>query len=450
MTGTNSTGTMLLMAHYDSVATGPGAADNGSGVVTLLETLRALRSSAQLRNDVVFVFTDGEEDGSLGAQAFLDEHPWAKDLSVAMVADSGGSCGPVSMGVLDHHNGWLVRESTKALPHPLAASISDEIYRLAGPTANGDQMPLYQKGVPVLALGFNACQITYHTMQDKLSNLDLRAVQDLGTYELDLARHFGNLDLKHISQDDVVYFPFFGHIISYSANWVILLTVVTLIVLVAAVLLGLKRKILTSRSMAFGFLLWAIGTFAVGGFIAFFWRLLLSLHQVNRSFISAYNAQAYALAFLALAAAIASSMYAAFRQKIGTQNLIAGAFLFCGALMLLTYVFAPDATYLPMWPLLIAALPFACGFALNQTDFLSLRVSQLLCAVPAIALFVPLIGYMGITTGDLAQTFTIIGILTAILFALLAPQVETMGRTTKCCSPERALSYFLVSLHSAS
>src|SRR5580704_9862506 len=55
VTGKNSTGVVVFMAHYDSVATGPGAGDNGSGVVTLLETLRALRSDTPLRNDVVFV-----------------------------------------------------------------------------------------------------------------------------------------------------------------------------------------------------------------------------------------------------------------------------------------------------------------------------------------------------------------------------------------------------------
>src|SRR5580704_7676620 len=46
--GMNSTGALLLMAHYDSVATGPGASDNGSGVATLLETLRALRNGPSL------------------------------------------------------------------------------------------------------------------------------------------------------------------------------------------------------------------------------------------------------------------------------------------------------------------------------------------------------------------------------------------------------------------
>jgi acetylornithine deacetylase/succinyl-diaminopimelate desuccinylase-like protein len=53
----------LLAAHYDSVPTGPGATDNGSGVASLLETLRALKAGPPLRNDVIFLFTDGRSGG---------------------------------------------------------------------------------------------------------------------------------------------------------------------------------------------------------------------------------------------------------------------------------------------------------------------------------------------------------------------------------------------------
>ena len=35
---------VLLMAHSDSVAAGPGAGDDGSGVAVLLETIRALKA----------------------------------------------------------------------------------------------------------------------------------------------------------------------------------------------------------------------------------------------------------------------------------------------------------------------------------------------------------------------------------------------------------------------
>ncbi len=65
--GTVSSRSVLLAGHYDSVPTGPGASDDGAAVAALLETARALHSGAPFRNDVIFLFTDGEEPGMLGA-----------------------------------------------------------------------------------------------------------------------------------------------------------------------------------------------------------------------------------------------------------------------------------------------------------------------------------------------------------------------------------------------
>jgi acetylornithine deacetylase/succinyl-diaminopimelate desuccinylase-like protein len=82
--GKASTGAIVLDAHYDTADTGPGASDCGSCVVTGLETLRAIRAGTPLNNDLIFVFADGEEVGMLGARAFATEHPWAKDVKLAM------------------------------------------------------------------------------------------------------------------------------------------------------------------------------------------------------------------------------------------------------------------------------------------------------------------------------------------------------------------------------
>lgn len=433
ITGTKSTGAVLLMAHYDSVATSPGAGDNGSGVATLLETLRVLRNSVPLRNDLLYVFTDGEEDGGLGAQAFVDEHPLMTSASVALVADRGG-CGMVVMSVFGRHNGWLVREFTRALPHLMAASISDEVSKLSGGAASGDHLQVSQKGVPVLGLGANGCQTAYHTMQDNPSQLDSHALQDLGNYVLPLARHFGNVDLKRIPQDNVTYFPLFGHMIYYADKWVLPFFVVTAFILVSVVVLGVNRKILLGRNVVLAFFLWVTGATATGGLIAAVSSALSKLQLLNRSFTSAYNAQLYAIAFVALASSIATAMFVLVPRKIGSRNFAAGALLFCGALMIVTYFLASGATYLIMWPLVFALLA-GYGIALNHTDSQLLKVVRVFCTVPIIALLVPLIGYLSITTVDPAQNFVVVGILTVILLALLAAPIEIIVSRNRMLIP---------------
>jgi acetylornithine deacetylase/succinyl-diaminopimelate desuccinylase-like protein len=72
---------VALVAHYDSVAASPGAADDAAGVAAILETVRALKAQGPLRRDIVVVLTDGEEDALLGARAFFGEHPLARRLA---------------------------------------------------------------------------------------------------------------------------------------------------------------------------------------------------------------------------------------------------------------------------------------------------------------------------------------------------------------------------------
>ena len=65
----NSSNLVIVGAHYDSTggsatARGPGADDNGSGVVVILEALRVLAESGyQPKNTLEFHFYGGEEGG---------------------------------------------------------------------------------------------------------------------------------------------------------------------------------------------------------------------------------------------------------------------------------------------------------------------------------------------------------------------------------------------------
>jgi acetylornithine deacetylase/succinyl-diaminopimelate desuccinylase-like protein len=78
--GTQNGKALLLLSHYDSNPhSALGASDDGSGVVTILEGVRAfLASGKKPKNDIIICFSDAEELGLLGASAFVNHHPWAK------------------------------------------------------------------------------------------------------------------------------------------------------------------------------------------------------------------------------------------------------------------------------------------------------------------------------------------------------------------------------------
>src|SRR5215470_5806448 len=65
---------VLLSVHYDSVAAGPGAGDDGAGVAAALEIVRALKSDPPPLHPIVLLFNEGEEDHLLGAEAFVATH----------------------------------------------------------------------------------------------------------------------------------------------------------------------------------------------------------------------------------------------------------------------------------------------------------------------------------------------------------------------------------------
>jgi hypothetical protein len=90
---------VLLAAHYDSVAAGPGASDDLSGVAAILETARLLKAQSvtPFRHSIILLFTDGEEAGSLGARLFVEKNPHAQRVFSAVNLEARGTSGPSVM-----------------------------------------------------------------------------------------------------------------------------------------------------------------------------------------------------------------------------------------------------------------------------------------------------------------------------------------------------------------
>lgn len=61
---------IVIGAHFDSVAAGPGAADNATGVALVLASARFLSTLPGRRRTVTFAFFDEEELGLIGSEAY--------------------------------------------------------------------------------------------------------------------------------------------------------------------------------------------------------------------------------------------------------------------------------------------------------------------------------------------------------------------------------------------
>ncbi len=201
---------VLLMAHYDSVPTGPGASDDGAGCAALLEVARALATARPGRNGVAFLFTDGEEAGLLGAQAFADEHPSMRRVGAIVNVEARGTAG---RSLLFETSGpgstWLSAQAAAALSRPAASSLFAAVYeRLPNDT---DLSVFKRRAVPGLNLAFIGEPRRYHTPRDDLAHLDRGSLQHQGDNLLALARHLSQADLAEAARPGrSVFFDLLG------------------------------------------------------------------------------------------------------------------------------------------------------------------------------------------------------------------------------------------------
>ncbi|HTI41031.1 MAG TPA: M20/M25/M40 family metallo-hydrolase [Vicinamibacterales bacterium] len=86
---------VLVGAHLDSWHTASGATDNADGAVAVMEAARMLRAlGAEPRRTIRFALWSGEEQGLLGARAYLAQHfstPTARDQLAVYLNDDPGS-----------------------------------------------------------------------------------------------------------------------------------------------------------------------------------------------------------------------------------------------------------------------------------------------------------------------------------------------------------------------
>ena len=385
---------VLLVAHYDSVPTGPGANDDGVGVATLLETARALTTSPQLEKDIVFLFTDSEETGLLGAHAFVAEHAWAKQVEVALNFEGRGNGGPVIMFETSPHNGGLIRALAKATAYPLANSLSYEIYKRL---PNSTDLTVFKTaGVPGMNFAYIHGLTHYHTALDNLENVDARTVQHHGSYAHALSRYFGATGEAARTEGDAIYFDLLGFgLVRYPA-WLVWPLVLGVLLLFAAVLRsGFTRNELTGRGIARGALLVLVSLIASAAAVASAWWLVRQILPEYNSIGQgdSYNHGFYVIGFAALSLATTAVVLGASGRRVSEPDLFVGGLLWWAAAMIALSAFIVGGSYLATWPLFFALL--GLGYRFRKSDP-TLRPAVKLgvavfSAVPGVLLIAPFV-----------------------------------------------------------
>jgi hypothetical protein len=435
---------LLLVAHYDSMVNSFGATDDGSSLVALLETLRALKSGPPLKNDVIFLFTDGEEIGLLGAKAFVAEHPWAEDVGLVLNFDARGNTGPTMMFEATDANGWLIRQLAQATPFPVTHSLSVELYRLL---PNDTDLGVFKR---VGMSGLNFANIDgigrYHDPLDNLQGVDQNSLQHRGSYALALARQFGNADLNQTREPNAIFFDVFGKfLVHYSGAWVWPLTLLLTILFVGLLILGFRRKKLTAAGIGRGFVSLFI-SMVVASLLG--WLLWEGLWLVREGPSAAATQSRLLFAgFLALALATTLATIALTPKKVQIESLATGALLWWFVLMLITSLLLPGASFAFQWPLLFGLVGIGwlmlAPAKLNQRRWLTPAIVSL-CALPVLILMAPIVYqiFLGMTLNWLPMIMAVV----VLLFGLLLPQLKLIASPFKWALPAVATAAAIVLL----
>ena len=347
---------LMLAAHYDSVPAGPGVADDGVAVAGLLEIARILKEQGPHRNPIVFLITDAEELGLLGAAGFVDDHPWARDVSVVLNQEARGTKGQSFMFEASEGNAWLVDAYASAVPRPASSSLQYEIYRIL---PNDTDLTIFRAGgMAGLNFAFIDKVSHYHTPLDSFENLDLGSVQHQGDSVLAVAQELAGVDLSSPPPGNAVWTDLLGvAVVRWPAAWTIPLAALALLLLLVVAARLVLRHALTVGGLLLGLLAALLCVLAA---VLLGLGLTWIVSQVAGA-PSPWYAYPLPMRISVWAAALLSGglVATALARRSGAWGLAVGGWLLWALLALALGIFLTGAAIMLLLPAFVAGVLFA-------------------------------------------------------------------------------------------
>nr|WP_299487378.1 M28 family peptidase [uncultured Allomuricauda sp.] len=411
---------LLLLSHYDSSPhSSLGASDAGSGVATILEGIRVfLAKNKTPKNDIIILISDAEELGLNGADLFVNNHPWAKEVGLVLNFEARGSGGPSYMLIeTNQGNGTLIKEFTAANPeYPVANSLAYSIYKML---PNDTDLTVFREDGDIE--GFNFAFIDdhydYHTVLDSYERLDKNTLAHQGSYLMPLLGHFSDVALSNLkTSEDYIYFnlPYF-RLVSYPFGWIWPMFFIALIAFVVLFILGLKRQKLSAKGIFQGFLP-LLFSLIINGLIGYFgWTVIKWWYPGFQDMLHGftYNGHLYIMSFAMLSLAICFWFYHKFR-KISLPDLLIGPAFIWLLICALVSVYLQGASFfiVPLFGLLVALM-----VSINQEEPNPYLLAFL--ALPAIFIYAPFIKMFPVGLG--LKMMVAATVFTTLLFLLVLP-----------------------------
>ena len=321
---------LMLLTHYDSSPHSSfGASDAGSGVVTILEGLRAfLHDGKTPKNDIIILISDAEELGLNGADLFVNQHEWAKEVGLVLNFEARGSGGPSYMLIeTNGGNTNLMKGFVAANPKfPVANSLAYSIYKML---PNDTDLTRFRVDGDID--GFNFAFIDdhydYHTALDNFERLDRETLEHQGSYIMPLLSYFSEADLSNLkSNDDHIYFNApLVRTVTYPFAWIWPMLILAFLIFGILLIYGLKKRRLIIKDVLNGLIPFFASLVASSGITWLIWWFFTSMmypqyEDMLHGFT--YNGHTYIAAFVFLSIGICLWIYNKFYKPGNTASLL--------------------------------------------------------------------------------------------------------------------------------
>jgi hypothetical protein len=416
---------VVLLAHYDSVPAGPGAADDGSGVASVLETVRALKARGYPgKHPILAVLTDGEEYGLLGAASFLHNPKLKARVGAVANVEARGNRGPSLLFQTSDGNGPLIDLYAKSAGSYFTSSLFAEIYKLM---PNDTDLTLFiRDGIPSFNFAFSENVAHYHTPRDTRANLSRATLQHQGENLLDIVSGLEQTDFPALKGGNDVYLSILGVVLPRMPQWWALpLSLLLFVALAFAAYMARERKMRWDQQ----FLSFAMVPLLLIGCGLAGWGLHTIAQLVSASPDPTF---AYPVTFrIALSFAVAGVALAV-SSIAPPQGLASGAWLWLAGLGILMAAFLPGISPYFLIPCLIAAILLLLAARsrqrwLGRVGQISLLIAAILNLVVWFALVAAGESLMGLKLHPLFTVPAALGV--AAIVPLLA--IEPLSRAAR-------------------
>ncbi|PSK95914.1 peptidase M28-like protein [Murinocardiopsis flavida] len=367
--GTDSTGTVLLAAHYDSTSTTPGASDDKASVAAILEIARAITGGPAPRNDIVLLLTDGEEPGLIGAEAFAAHHPDAEGGGFMVNLEGPGNAGASHVYNTSDGNGPVTGLLAAATPHPAGESALLTAFRDAPIGGfNSDRTTMSENGFTGVDTGFVDGRVYYHHPGDTVEAFNRPSLQMHGANGLSLTRAAADADLAALRPGaDATFFTLFGTMVHYPNALVWPLAAAGALAVAGLAALVRVRRLASVPRLLAAVAAVALPLVAAAGLAIGLWEALLLLRPAYADLVTdTYRPLLYRCALGVGLLGVLWAWFVLLRRWVGAVALTVGALAWAAALGLLLAWALPSGSYLFALPALIGAGAGAAALALRD------------------------------------------------------------------------------------